>query len=168
MTRTLFALAGPAALGWLLLIFLPGWRFTRRVAQSGIFPAFLAALYLGGIVPLLARTGLGVVRDFGTADGVVRLLADPDVALIAWIHILAFDQAVGLYIYRENMRDRVLPLPLQSVVLFVTFMFGPVGYLAYFVARYVRRGNAPGGSLDLADSSGRRTPARPRSVAAQR
>jgi hypothetical protein len=161
MTRTLFALAGPAALGWLLIIILPGWRFTRRVACSGIFPAFLAALYLGGVVPLLARTGLGVVRDFGTAEGVIRLLADPDVALIAWIHILAFDQVVGLYIYRENMRDRVLPLPLQSLVLFVTFMFGPIGYLAYFVARYVRRGNAPGGSMDAAGPTPRPPAASP-------
>ena len=78
----------------------------------------------------------------------------------------AFDQAVGLYIYRENMRDRVLPLPLQSVVLFLTFMFGPIGYLAYFVARYVRRGNAPGGSMDITAPAPRSPSAQPAPTAA--
>jgi hypothetical protein len=76
-----------------------------------------------------------MIGDFGSAEGVTRLLATPDVALIAWIHILAFDQAVGLMIYRENMRDRHVPIPVQSVLLFATLMFGPAGFLGWYLLR---------------------------------
>jgi hypothetical protein len=145
MYVTLFSLAGIGIVAWLLLILLPTWRVTRWLARTEIFPAYLAALYLAGVVPLLLRSGLGVVRDFGTAEGVTRLLADPDIALVAWIHILTFDQVVGLLIYRENMSRRYLPIPLQSVVLFLTLMFGPVGYLAYYLWRQAARSRQPAG-----------------------
>src|SRR6185436_18153752 len=81
------------------------------------------------------RAGPGMINDFGSAEGVTRLLATPDVALIAWIHILAFDQAVGLMIYRENMRHRHVSLPVQSLLLFATLMFGPVGFLGWVLLR---------------------------------
>src|SRR5438876_11577883 len=123
MYVVLFSLAGVGIVAWLLLILLPTWRLTRWLAQIELFPGYLAMLYLVGVVPLVLRGGLGIVRDFGTAEGVTQLLANPDIALIAWIHILAFDQVVGLLIYRENMRQRYLPIPFQSVVLFLTLMF---------------------------------------------
>jgi hypothetical protein len=140
MYVTLFNVAGFAILAWLLLIFLPKWGVTRWVARTEIFPVFLAVLYAVGVVPLLAETGLGVMRDFGTAEGVTRLLARQDVALVAWIHILCFDQLVALYIYRDNMERRHVPLVVQSVLLFLTLMFGPVGFLLYYLLRLVRRG----------------------------
>jgi hypothetical protein len=62
-------------------------------------------------------------------------MARQDVALVAWIHILVFDQLVGLFIYRDNMHHRYVPLMAQSVILFLTFMFGPVGFLTYYLAR---------------------------------
>jgi hypothetical protein len=130
----LFNLAGAAILGWAMLIFLPRWSVTRWTTTWAVFPAYLAVLYVIGVVPLAIAAGPGVMLDFGTADGVLRLLADPNVALIAWIHILAFDQVAGVWIYRHNMRHRVLPLPIQSLILFLTLMFGPAGFLAYYAA----------------------------------
>lgn len=139
MYMTLFSIAGVAMLGWLLLILLPTFRVTRWIADRAVFPIFLSLLYLAGIVPLFLRLGPGMMRDFGNAEGVLRLLAMPDLALIAWIHILAFDQAVALWIYRDNMRERWLPIPVQSVILFATLMFGPVGLLAYLALRGLSR-----------------------------
>jgi hypothetical protein len=136
----LFDVAGVAMLGWLLLIVLPAWRVTRWVAERSVFPVFLSVLYLAGILPLVAQLGPGIMRDFGSAEGVIRLLANPDVALVAWIHILAFDQAVALMIYRDNMRERYLPLPVQSIVLVFTLMFGPLGYVGYLALRRLSRG----------------------------
>jgi hypothetical protein len=136
----LFDLAGIAIVAWLLLIFLPRWGVTRFVARTAVFPVFICVLYVVGVVPLLLETGLGVMRDFGTAEGVTRLLARQDVALVAWIHILAFDQLVGLFIYRENMERRYVPLPVQSFILFLTLMFGPAGFLVYYILRLLRRG----------------------------
>ncbi|HEU0301589.1 MAG TPA: ABA4-like family protein [Longimicrobium sp.] len=135
MYDSLFNLAGIAMLGWLLLILLPTWRVTRWAAESAAFPVFLSALYLLGIVPLLMQTGLGIMADYGSAEGVRGLLANPDVALVAWIHILAFDQLAALFIYRDNLQHRHVPMPVQSVLLFATLMFGPAGFLAYYLLR---------------------------------
>jgi hypothetical protein len=139
MSDQLFSLAGIATLGWVLLILLPGWRVTRRLADLEVFPIYLAILYLVGIVPLVVAAGPGIILDFGKADGVANLLARRDVALIAWIHILVFDQVVGVMIYRDNMSQRYLPVVVQSLVLVLTFLFGPVGYLAYSLAKFTAR-----------------------------
>jgi hypothetical protein len=135
MYGTLFDLAGLGILAWLLLILLPTWRVTRWLAETAVFPVFLSALYAVGITAVLLEMGPGIMRDFGNAEGVLALLRTEGLALVAWIHILAFDQVVGLLIYRDNMRHRFVALPLQSVILFLTLMFGPVGFLIYYVAR---------------------------------
>ena len=144
MYLTLFKIAGFAAPAWALLIFLPTWRGTRWLARSAIIPALLCVLYVIGIVAQISASGLGFMRDFGSAEGVAHLLAQPDIAIVAWIHFLAFDQLVGIFIYRDNMHHRYVPIPVQSVILFFTFMLGPVGFLTYYLLRAVRSGS-PGG-----------------------
>src|SRR4030095_10394339 len=80
------------------------------------------------------------IADFGSAEGVARLLARQEIAWVAWLHILAFDQVMGLLIYRENMQRRYVPIPVQSALLFLTLMFGPLGYLAFVAIRVERLG----------------------------
>jgi hypothetical protein len=135
MYVALFNVAGIAMLGWLLLILLPAWKVTRWIAASALFPVFLSILYAVGITAVLMRTGPGIMSDFGNVEGVLRVLADADIALVAWIHILAFDQVVAMMIYRENMEHRYVPLPVQSVLLLATLMFGPIGFLGWYVLR---------------------------------
>jgi hypothetical protein len=142
MYRTLFDLAGYAIFAWLLLIFLPSWRITRRVAESAVFPAYLAVLYVVGLVAVLREVGPGFMADFGSASGVLGLLAQEPIAIVAWIHILAFDQVVALLIYRDNMRHRFVPLPVQSIIMVATLMLGPVGFLTYWLVRTTRARSA--------------------------
>jgi ABA4-like protein len=139
MYLLLFNLASLAIVGWAMMICLPTWKLTRRAVTSAVFPVYLAAIYVAGVVPLLARAGPGIVRDFGSAEGVVRLLANPDAALVVWIHILVFDQLIGVLIYRDNQQQHVISLPLQSLVLFLTLMFGPAGFLLYYAIRIARK-----------------------------
>jgi hypothetical protein len=142
----LFELAAFATPAWFFLIFLPTWRGTRWLARSALFPVLLSILYLIGLVMLVRESGFGFMRDFGNAAGVTALLARQDVAMVAWIHILAFDQLVGLFIYRDNMHHRYVPIVAQSVILFFTFMLGPIGFLSYFLARLARTGSLWGKS----------------------
>lgn len=150
MYLTLFKLAGFAAPAWALLIFLPTWRGTRWLARSAIVPALLCLLYVIGIVALISASGFGFIRDFGSAEGVTRLLSQQNIAIVAWIHFLAFDQLVGIFIYRDNMHHRYVPIPVQSVILFFTFMLGPVGFLTYYLARLIRSGSLAGRSVESA------------------
>ena len=140
MYANLFQLASLAIIGWIPLIFFPTWRGTRRLAASAFFPIFIAVLYAFGVGGLLMEYGPGFIADFGTAEGVARLLARQDIAWIAWLHILAFDQVIALAIYRENVRHRYVPVPVQSALLFLTLMFGPLGYLAFVLIRVARLG----------------------------
>ena len=140
MTSTLFNLAGIAIVGWALMIFLPGWGVTKRIVEWAAFPALVSLIYVIGVAAVLMETGLGVVADFGSAEGVVGLLAQPDIAPIAWIHILAFDHLVGVVIFRDNLRKKVVALPLQSLILFLALMFGPAGFLTYWLVRAIRVG----------------------------
>jgi hypothetical protein len=134
----LFDLAGLAIGGWILLIFLPTWRVTRRIADSALFPAYIALLYAVGVYGAFRELGPGIMADFGTADGVLGLLRTESVALVAWIHILAFDQVVAHLIYRDNMKHRFVPVVVQSVILVLTLMLGPLGFLLYWLIRLVR------------------------------
>ena len=140
MYANLFQLASLAIIGWIPLIFFPTWRGTRRLAESAFFPIFIAVLYAFGVGALLMEHGLGFIGDFGSAEGVARLLARPEIAWVAWLHILAFDQVIALAIYRENVRCRYVPVPVQSALLFLTLMFGPLGYLAFVLIRVTRLG----------------------------
>ena len=146
----LFNLAGLGIAGWALMIFLPGWSVTKWIARSRIFPIYLTVLYTVGVLPLIASKP-GIVAEFGSPDGVLRLLASADAALVVWIHVLVFDQLVGVWIYRDNMRKRVVPTLVQSLILFLTLMFGPVGFLVYYVIRVMQK-RRPAPSDGLATS----------------
>jgi hypothetical protein len=135
----LFNLAGLAIIGWVLMIVFPWWSWTKRLARSAAAPVYLAALYVIGVVPLFIAAGPGIMREFVTPEGVVRLLSNPDAALVVWIHILVFDQLAGILIFRDNLRERVVPIPVQSAILFLTLMFGPVGFLLYYGIRVARK-----------------------------
>jgi hypothetical protein len=76
-------------------------------------------------------------------------MAQRDIALVAWIHFLAFDQLVGIFVYRDNMHHRYVPIPVQSLILFLTFMLGPVGFLSYYLIRWARAGSPAGKSEEL-------------------
>lgn len=150
MYLMLFKLAGFAAPAWALLMFLPTWRGTRWLARSAIIPALLCVLYVVGIAAQISTAGLGFMREFGTAEGVARLLANPDIAIVAWIHFLAFDQLVGIFIYRDNMHHRYVPIPVQSIILLLTFMLGPVGFLTYYLCRLARNRSFSGQTVEAA------------------
>jgi hypothetical protein len=138
MYELLFSFTGFAMISWLLMIFLPKWKVTYTIVKWAVFPLSLSVLYLVGLAYYIANHGISFVNDFGSYEGVIQLLTVPEVAIIAWLHILAFDQLVGRMIYLENMERRRVHLIAQSICLFLTLMAGPVGYLLYTVLKRKR------------------------------
>ena len=127
----LFSLCGFLVLpGWLLLVFLPRWRWAARLVCPVIIPLVIALLYLWLILTTFGRTQGG----FGSLAEVALLFQNPRALLAGWIHYLAFDLFIGSWEVRDAQRVGLHHL-LVVPCLVLTFLFGPVGLLLYFVLR---------------------------------
>jgi hypothetical protein len=78
----------------------------------------------------------GSTGGFSSLSAVAALFADPWLLLAGWIHYLAFDLIVGGWEVRDARR-RSISHGLVVPCLFLTFMFGPAGWLAYMTVRKV-------------------------------
>lgn len=117
---------------WLLMIFLPTWRWTERVTRSPWIAAPAALLYAALVLPRLPVVLAAVANpDLG---GVSALLGSPTGATIGWVHFLAFDLFVARWTYLDSRARGVNPF-VMALVLFVILMLGPVGLLGYLVVR---------------------------------
>lgn len=143
MWDTVFAIANALALVmWVALVFLPRW------------PALLAAmLYLGvgllsaayavfliAVVAGIAPGGEG--GDFSSIEGVRQIFSSDAGVTIGWIHYLAFDLFVGLWIARDADAKGFSRL-VQAPILFATLMAGPLGLFLWLAIRE-RRARAGG------------------------
>ena len=133
MTGFLFSLTFlVAAPFWALMIVLPHWSWTRRIAASPwiVLPPVLIYLVLvagsfGEVLPAVAQPTLGGVRELlGSADG----------AAAGWAHFIAFDLFVGRWAYLDS-RKREIPALLMAPVLLLTILLGPLGLLAHLLVR---------------------------------
>jgi hypothetical protein len=125
-----FSLCGALVLPcWLLLIFLPRWRWTQRLATF-VAPLVIASVYVWMLAtaPKVAGAGFNSIAQ-------VRLLFSVDKALVAgWIHYLAFDLFIGSWEVRDARRlglSHLLVVP----CLVLTFLFGPLGLGLYLLLR---------------------------------
>ena len=133
--EALFSLASSAVLpGWLLLVFLPRWKWTTRLVTGVLLPGLLGLLY----VYLIATRWVGSEGGFSSLADVKRLFDEPALLLAGWVHYLAFDLFVGTWEVRDAQK---LALPHLLVVpcLVLTFLFGPIGLLLYFGMRGLLR-----------------------------
>ena len=134
-SEQLFSLCSAAVLpGWLLLVLLPRWKWSARFVAACLLPLALALVYLFLVATHFGRSEGG----FGSLADVGRLFQNPHNLLAGWIHYLAFDLFVGAWEVRDAQR---LGIPHLLVIpcLILTFLFGPVGLLLYFVLRLALR-----------------------------
>lgn len=137
--ETLFKVVSAAIVpGWLLLVAAPRSRITERLVSSGLYPLAFAVLYLVLIVVFFP----GAQGGFGSLAEVDRLFRDPYLLLAGWIHYLAFDLFVGAWEARDA-GGRGLRHILLIPCLVLTFLFGPIGLLAYHGVRTLASRRAP-------------------------
>lgn len=133
---SLFRLASRfTLLGWLLIICLPAWQYTNAITVS-VVVTLLCALY--AYLIFLGRRhdepGSQSKGNFWSLNGVMSLLKSPRAVLAGWIHYLAFDLMVGIYIINDAAKYDINHFLLIPCLL-LTLMFGPAGLLAYFGLR---------------------------------
>jgi hypothetical protein len=119
-----------AMIGWLILILLPFWK-TRDRYVLGIIIILFSIVYAWLIVINFDKD---LMKSFGTLDGVASLFTNKQMLLAGWIHYLAFDLMIGIYILR-NAKIHNINHWLTTPTMLLTFMFGPVGLLVYTLIR---------------------------------
>ena len=145
----LFSLTnGVAAASWLLLAVQPGRTWVTRVVTGVAVPALFASLYIA----LIVSTFGSAPGSFTTLAGVSALFGNQWLLLAGWVHYLAFDLLIGTWEVRDA-RERGIPHVLVVPCLFLTFMFGPSGWLLYYVLRSTFRRAAAASSFNLPDGT---------------
>lgn len=129
----IFSIANMTAIvGWLLILILPRWKFTRIAVLSGALPLLLAFAYLVLIVLFFGKAEGG----FDSLANVMKLFTNEWAVLAGWIHYLAFDLFVGSWEVRDAQRRGISHF-LVIPCLVLTFLFGPIGFLLYSVLRSI-------------------------------
>ena len=119
-----------AALGWIILIFMPNWHFADSVINYGI----VVGLSLFYIYLLFIKKDINdevyPKGNFMSLEGVLQLFKNPRNLLSGWVHYLAFDLMLGIYI-KHQATEMGISHFMQIPCFLLTFMLGPVGYLLF-------------------------------------
>lgn len=119
---------------WVLLIFLPNWKLTGLLVNFKVIPIALSVVYIFYIVQSILGDGL---MDFGSLSSVMELFTKENAVLAGWVHYLAFDLLVGMWMVSQN-KELGIHKFLMAPCLFFTFMFGPFGFLIFMAIKTIR------------------------------
>lgn len=122
--------------GWLVLFVLPNWQHTGDFVLYASF-ILLALLYIFLLQKAMrSKPEAGSDKPgFSSLRGVMALLQNPIGGLTAWVHVLAFDLMMGLYIYTEGQAANISHWYLLPCYFF-TLMLGPIGVLMFLGLRF--------------------------------
>lgn len=120
-------------LGWILLIFLPNWKYTQASILNGLIVLYaLVYTYL-----ILKDIGDFRADSFSSLANVKALFQNDNAVAAGWFHYLAFDLFVGAYIVRKSISLGISRV-FYTLALPFTFMFGPMGYLIFFIIKSLK------------------------------
>lgn len=132
---TVFSIVNTMAMSmWVLMLFLPRWKLTRFLIDYKVVPILLSVVYAMYIIQSILSNGL---LDFGSLSSVMQLFTEEHIALAGWVHYLAFDLLVGMWILDKNKALGIHHM-LIAPCLFLTFLFGPIGFLLFFLIKMLK------------------------------
>ena len=128
---------GIAAVGWIILLFVsPFWmRYDKFLI--GVVIALLAISYTW---INFSNFDPGLLKKFSSLDGVAEIFQNRFLLTAAWIHILAFDLLVAVWIKKNSVKHGIGHL-LIIPAMFFTCMLGPLGFLIYLLTRWIKTKN---------------------------
>lgn len=131
---SIFSLGNSCILiGWILLLFLPNWKYTQASILNGLIVLYaLVYTYL-----ILKDIGDFRADSFSSLANVKALFQNDNAVAAGWFHYLAFDLFVGAYIVRESISLGISRV-FYTLALPFTFMFGPMGYLIFFIIKSLK------------------------------
>ncbi|MFM8634196.1 MAG: ABA4-like family protein [Planctomycetia bacterium] len=129
-----------ALVAWIALVLFPGRRLVSGVICALVVPGVLAIAYASVIAWKFATLG-PPPGDVMTLAGLRQVFSDDWVFAAAWTHYLVFDMVVGAWIARDSMHLG-MPWLFRTAALVLTFLAGPVGFLAHILGRAALRQKA--------------------------
>ena len=137
MTPTIvFSIASVIALPmWVLMLFFSKWKVTQFLIDFKVIPLALAFIYAIYIFQAIQISGM---MDFGSLASIMALFTEKNALLAGWVHYLAFDLLVGMWMLDQNKELRINQL-LMAPCLFLTFMLGPIGFLLFMIIKTIKQ-----------------------------
>ena len=132
---TILSICSPVAMaGWLLLVFLPRWKWTLGIICTAIIPFILGLVYVGLFISQAGNVPEGA--GFGSLDAIAAAFSNPYLLLAGWIYYLAFDLFVGAWEVHDAQKQGIAHWYVLPC-LFFTLMLGPTGLAMYLVLRAI-------------------------------
>ncbi len=137
-----------ALIGWLVLILAPRWPITATLVMyggAGLLCAAYAVLIssvIGGLLDPVRLPDAGS-GGFMSIPEVRNLFMSDGGVTIGWIHYLAFDLFVGLWIAKDADAKGFSRI-VQAPILLLTFVAGPFGLFVWLLVREKRARHADG------------------------
>jgi len=129
-------------IGWVALACLPFWQYTPTMVMAIVL--VISAVYTYFFLFGKRYDDEGArqpsFKDFASLSGVVKMFSNRRAALSGWLHYLAFDLLIGLFIVLDSQQHDIshfFVLP----ILFLALMIGPAGLVTYFIFRTLYTGN---------------------------
>lgn len=141
MTTLLFNLCNSLILlAWGAIIFFPKQKLSNVLMDYPWVPLGLSVFYLYFII----ISGGLMEADFSSLEGIVSLFqrATAESAAAGWLHYLAFDFWVGVWIVKHSRKLGISHKIIVIPMLF-TFMLGPTGILVYSLILFARKAFIP-------------------------
>ncbi|GAA4278702.1 ABA4-like family protein [Aquimarina mytili] len=133
---TIFSIAGMITTPmWVLMILLPKWKVTKLLMDYKVIPLVLSLVYA---IYILNAIQIGGMMDFGSLASIMKLFTEENAVLAGWVHYLAFDLIVGMWMLDQNKKLEIHQL-IMAPCLFATFMFGPIGFLLFMIIRTFKK-----------------------------
>ncbi len=120
---------------WALLILHPDRSSRFITVPKFAVPVAFGLIYAGVMMAKFAGSGGG----YGSIAEVRALFVHDDILLAGWLHYLAYDFFIGVWIAEQADR-MALSRQIQAVILVVAFMFPPMGLTLFLVTRAATRG----------------------------
>lgn len=134
---TLFTLANLfALLAWIVLILGPRREAVFAILGEAVIGLLCFCYAVLLIYLMVFASGSAEGPDFSTIEGVQSIFATDAGIVLGWVHYLAFDLFVGLWIARTS-DDIGLSRLAQAPILLATFLFGPFGLLIFLIVRRI-------------------------------
>ncbi len=126
-----------AVLLWAVLIFLPRRDWSMHallLGGAGVLSLAYAVLIIGFWTGLIASGAGEGGMNLASIDSIQRAFSADGVLVLGWIHYLAFDFFVGMWIAKDADARGVSRF-IQPIFLLATFLAGPLGLAAWLVLR---------------------------------